>query len=53
MNQEEVSKLINLIFDIAFRKGNPFEIISKTSEFPKEYWGIIMDTVMSRKELQS
>lgn len=48
MNQEDTIKLVNLIFDIAFKKKSPLEIIFTLKELPKEYHNIIAKTITSR-----
>lgn len=48
MNQEDTIKLVNLIFDIAFREKTLLEITLGLFEFPKEYRNVITKTITSR-----
>lgn len=48
MNREDTIKLVNLIFDIAFKERTPLEITLDLFDFPAEFRYIIADTITAR-----
>lgn len=52
MNQEDTIKLVNLIFDIAFKERTPLETTLDLFDFPVEFRGIIADAIVDRIKLK-